>query len=537
MTQLFRRFARLLAVAGGCSLASWSLAGTPDSAYAPAAAMNLTPAQARLEAMKVEVALLGDPVTIRLPLGISVEGDGVVLRGQVPDETSRARALEVARQSCYLPVKDALTVPVKSSVGGLAIKQGARDTLIRQMGSKADRFVITATDDGQVKLDGDVASVEEKLQASRALRSVPGCTRVVNCLSVRGVEQANHLITVVSSDGQSVVCTPKADQPRPELDLERVQYSPEIYPPVPQVRQTVPSGLPLGPAASTAAVPPQPVTPAQTASAGCNCTQGAVYSHERPTMLERLSAWRHARVARRHQPATVKQEVATPTARPQPAASVMTVQPAQPARKGKPQHIDATPVSAPRLVPTPAEPPAPAEGPRLTGDATPWPPAYRTAPPATPAPADAMFQSRPLASLRPQARPVAPPPAPQLPPVVQPDEAAPSPTVVQAASRPEPKVPAPAEPVAAPVPLVKSEDRPEKAAPPPIRLTEKELSKRVSDACGKLAKEVRIEVGGDRGIIVHVYALPATEHLLVARLLHVPELGARNVQLHVHLAK
>lgn len=534
MTHLIRRIARLLCMAGGCSLASLSLASPPEPTHAPAATTNVTPAQARLEAMKVEVALLGDPVSMRLPLDISVDGHGVVVKGEVPDDSARRRVLELARQSCYLPVQDALTIPSQTMVEPLTLKKAARDSLVRQLGGKADRFVVTVTRDGQVKLDGDVSSVEEKLQASRLLRAVPGCTRVVNCLSVRGVEQAGHLITVVSSDGQTVVCTPRLDganaDARPELALQRVQYSPEIYPTGPRMQPTVPSGLPqativnVAPAAPIVSQAPAP------AAAGCGCNQGAVTTHERPSLFERLFAWRTSRTARRQQPATVPQEVYAPTYANQiPAGSPgLTAQPTKQGRTSRPRVIEATPVSSPRLVPTPVEPPpappALPEAPRQTGDATPWPPAYRSAP-VTPAPAAAKYQSRPLGALTNQPRQA----------VVAP----PAPAIVQTASMPEAKAPAalPTSVEALPAPTLKAEAKPEAAGPAPIRLTEKELTKRVSDACGKLAKEVRVEVGGDRGIIVHVFALPATEHLLVARLLHVPELGARNVQLHVHLAK
>jgi hypothetical protein len=68
-------------------------------------------------------------------------------------------------------------------------------------------------------------------------------------------------------------------------------------------------------------------------------------------------------------------------------------------------------------------------------------------------------------------------------------------------------------------------------------MSAKDLVDRVQKACGKLAREVKVEGGKDGTVSVHVFAMPATEHLLVTRLLQVPELSASNVSLNVHMAK
>jgi hypothetical protein len=211
----------------------------------------------------------------------------------------------------------------------------------------------------------------------------------------------------------------------------------------------------------------------------------------------------------------------------------------------RPRPAEGTPVNAPKVMtPSTAEPPLPPaqtappplapEGPPQTSDATVWPPAYRTGP-VTPAPANATYRSRPLANMVPprpafaEERPAAPRPAPKAaPPALQPTSAP--------ALLPQPVAPAVVREEAPRAEPAKVTPAAPEAAPAPIRLTEKELVKRVQDACGKLARNVTVEQGKDRTVLVHVYAVPATEHLLVARLLKVPELAARNVALHVHLA-
>jgi hypothetical protein len=409
---------------------------------------------------------------------------------------------------------------------------------------------------------------------------------VINCLAIRGPDQVGRPVTVVSSDGKSVFCAtrPQDAETRPELAIQRVQHNDDLPRPAPRPRATLPSGLSqvpviqppsprrVAPPAAPLVTPPAPpvqvtsapipvtppapsVTPAAAlattlpTSAPCGCAQGEMVAHERPTMLDKLMAWKHARAARKQPPAIVYSEVVTPA--PQPRAPigehVITVQPAKYAKPAKPRLHEAAPVSAPRYVPaaTPEPPPAPPEAPRQVGEPTPWPPAYRTGP-VTANPANMTYTSRPLASTAARSRqaapaPAVPAPAPQpamqpvtqMQPLEQPPAVA-APSVIQTSSVPEARQPAPAMTRVDPTPATPVM-KVGVASVPPIRLTEKELTRRISDACGKLAKEVKIEVA-DGNVVVHVYALPATEHLLVARLLHVHELGARNVQLHVHLA-
>ncbi len=522
MTHLIRRLARLLCVAGGCSLATFQPAYTQ---YTPQTGNTITlnAEQVRHEAMKVEVALLGDPVTMRLPLTVGLEDTGVVVKGIVPSEATRLRVLEVARQSCYLPVKDGLTVPSVVVGDTLTMKKQARDMLVRQLGSKADRFTITVAEDGQIQVEGEVNSIEEKLQVSRALRSVMGCSRVVNCLAVRGFDVVGKPITVIASDADRLVCSTLRSDPRtetkPELTLRQVQYSDEIYPPLPRMRTTVASGLP--PLRSVSSTSQAELIP----TSGCSCTQGAMVTHEKPGMLDKLGAWKNARTARRQQPGMVQQEPQIVThstsyhsAQPQPMPSA-------------PVNTAATHFSSNEL-PQYTTPPR-----NAAGEVTAWPPAYRSSPPNEP------LQNRPLATFRIPARQNASPAMPQSsqPVVQQPTTVVPAtgPSVVQASSAPQARVVAPLAAAPEIIPQrhsAQAEIKEDLNSPPPIRMTEKELHKRVGEACGKMAKEVRIEVLPDQKILVHVYALPATEHLLVSRLLHVTELGARNVQLHVHLA-
>jgi hypothetical protein len=56
------------------------------------------------------------------------------------------------------------------------------------------------------------------------------------------------------------------------------------------------------------------------------------------------------------------------------------------------------------------------------------------------------------------------------------------------------------------------------------------------NATGKLAREVRVEMGRDRRLTVHVYAGPAAEKEVITRLLQVSEIVSSNLRLQIHVA-
>ena len=125
-----------------------------------------------MEAMKVEMALLADLTTYHLAVKVNVKDDALELEGQVPDETCRQHTLDVARQACFLPVRDALTVLAAGPghpLPPVVLRKAVSDVLIRHLGPAAAAFDIQVQPNGQVCLRGQVASLEEKLTASRCL--------------------------------------------------------------------------------------------------------------------------------------------------------------------------------------------------------------------------------------------------------------------------------------------------------------------------------------------------------------------------------
>jgi osmotically-inducible protein OsmY len=561
MARFLRRAARLLVTAGAMSAAQIALASPP---YLPppeacssstgvhlVGSLHVTAGQAHLEAMKVEMAWLGDLTTYQLPVEVEIKGEVLEVHGQVYDEAGHQHAMEVARQACYLPVIDAIRVAPKAPeqpVSPEAIGRDAREALTKQFGARGAAFDVNVRGNGQIILRGKVSSVEEKLMASRCLRGLHGCTAIVNCLGVTPIRQDGHTITLVTSDGRHAVHgivsitaempddAPKAVAAEPDQPsmprTQQVATTPAILPPTPTV--TLPSGLPQArPTIATASItasattysttkpatyfeqpsgyattPPttvQPV-PVQTLPSYSNCTScnknvklTAVPAPSHPSLFERLKSLVQSK--KRTETTVI---VATPAA------------------------------SAPIQSAKAPEPPmAPVQTTAATSATTPanWPPAYRDAT-AVPGPASSPYQPKPLLLIR---RPV-PPSVPETP-VAVPVAPAPAPAANAPASPPVIHVSAITSSTSAPRPAVSpAASAPAPAAARTVSQSPAQLRKAVQKVCGKMAREVRVDKGSDHQTILHVVADPATEQQLIGKLLAMPEITATNVRLEIHVS-
>lgn len=170
----------------------------------------VSPAHTKLEEMKVELAWHADLATFSYELGARIAAGEMEVRGFVPNEAIKEKALQVARQHTVFPVKDQLKLlPTLTArtVGRPAeeVKEEAAQLLTERMGEEARSFDIKVTPVGEVTLGGTVHSVEEKLAASHLLRQVRGCGCVVNRLTVAATLRDGRMTTSVTRDGKETI--------------------------------------------------------------------------------------------------------------------------------------------------------------------------------------------------------------------------------------------------------------------------------------------------------------------------------------------
>jgi osmotically-inducible protein OsmY len=165
--------------------------GTAKSSPAKAAADK---GQRRAE-IDVELAWLADPITFPYFLEARVEGGSLSVRGYVPDKTVRDHALKLARVHTTYTIADNMrehpSLRVRLAKESPAQLQTAVvSTLKEALPRQYQKLQVQCAADGAVILRGPVASAEEKLAASHALRRLYGCSSVQNLTQIAGEFQA-----------------------------------------------------------------------------------------------------------------------------------------------------------------------------------------------------------------------------------------------------------------------------------------------------------------------------------------------------------
>lgn len=212
----------------------------------------LSEADKRLEEIKVELGLLSDIATFAYYLGARAAGETLEVRGYVPNDMVRQRALELARRNTFLTVKDALKIHTNLSIrpplrpAGV-LQQEAAELLQKNLGEPAKHMSVRVRPNGMVVLTGSIDSMEGKLEISRLFRQLSGCFGVINELRVAEMIRDGQRVVAVTQDGSMVV-------PPAALGMEPGQT--ELSPSEPAIK------MPVVPTPKAeAAPPPLPETP------------------------------------------------------------------------------------------------------------------------------------------------------------------------------------------------------------------------------------------------------------------------------------
>lgn len=197
MRRALRKAGWALTAAAGVGISSPAVAQAPvtrvigpaGQALPAGEVIVLTEGAARLEEGQVELALLADPLLFSYGLGAHVEGDALEVRGFVPTAAVREQALRVAREQTALRVTDKMKLhPTLASHASVDrpenIQRTAKELLEGTFPGHGKGMDVKADARGRVTVAGTIGSYEDKVLASRKLRQVPGCSCVVNQLSV-----------------------------------------------------------------------------------------------------------------------------------------------------------------------------------------------------------------------------------------------------------------------------------------------------------------------------------------------------------------
>jgi hypothetical protein len=139
----------------------------------------------RLMEILVELAWLADPATCAGLLEAHVDGAGLRVKGHVSDRSVHARALQIARLHCPMPVVDGLkedghTAGRPARIAAQQLQRAALTSLQASFPQATHAFKILCDANGKVRVSGFVVSFEEKLAVSQELRRLHGCSCVLN---------------------------------------------------------------------------------------------------------------------------------------------------------------------------------------------------------------------------------------------------------------------------------------------------------------------------------------------------------------------
>jgi hypothetical protein len=197
----------------------------------------LTEAQARFEEGQTELAFLANPMLFPYGLGAHVQAGVLEVRGYVPTEVARDEALRVARSQTTLAVVDKLKVhPTLAGHGGVDkpenIQRAARALLEESIPDYGKRLEVRCDARGHVTVSGSVGSYEDRLLVSRKLRQVPGCSCVINELTLGTTHEARP-VQKTSATTALHEAPPPSSKPTPKL------WEPVAPPPPPPAPITV----------------------------------------------------------------------------------------------------------------------------------------------------------------------------------------------------------------------------------------------------------------------------------------------------------
>jgi osmotically-inducible protein OsmY len=152
--------------------------------------------QDRLTEMKVELAWLANPATAPYPIELRVTGNVLSMRGFVPDQQVRVQAVKTAREASGMRVVDELKTSKRVLSYAVtrpdeAVLHDVVETLRKSLPHLDRRVNVTGWKNGQVVVEGAVATIDDKLAVSRCLHRASGCKCVVNKLQILSRPEEN----------------------------------------------------------------------------------------------------------------------------------------------------------------------------------------------------------------------------------------------------------------------------------------------------------------------------------------------------------
>ncbi|MFL5329959.1 MAG: BON domain-containing protein [Gemmataceae bacterium] len=134
----------------------------------------------------VQVAWMADPALFACHLQAKPAAQGLEVCGFVPNEMIRQKAIQIAKSQFEgrvidrLQVQPGMPLAIARPAEPNELAATATNVMSDTLGDKVLGLQLSCPAPGRVEVTGTVGSAAEKLEISKSLRGVPGCTHVVN---------------------------------------------------------------------------------------------------------------------------------------------------------------------------------------------------------------------------------------------------------------------------------------------------------------------------------------------------------------------
>ncbi|MSR30957.1 MAG: BON domain-containing protein [Gemmataceae bacterium] len=160
----------------------------------------------RVEAIRVQVAFLADPVLSGCDLAVVYKDGQIVLKGKTPNWATQERAMLVAKQITHLKVRDEIRLfllapSIPPRLSKETLQKNANAFIASELTVAYPGIKVEAGADGSLAVSGPVVSLEDKLEVSKKLRKLHGCHLVWNRMAVQPMKLDGTVVTLVTNDG------------------------------------------------------------------------------------------------------------------------------------------------------------------------------------------------------------------------------------------------------------------------------------------------------------------------------------------------
>ncbi len=152
--------------------------------------------------MMAEIAWLGNPTTFHEHLSAVQVGECLEIHGAVSNEATRNLAMKLAREASHMTTVDHMQISLAPAPAAPArslnmVYRDSVQALYHSCPQLSRSLTVSTQDRGEVLVRGEVATLEERLAVSRALKTVAGCNCVKNQVRAR-VAGVNAIGTIAS---------------------------------------------------------------------------------------------------------------------------------------------------------------------------------------------------------------------------------------------------------------------------------------------------------------------------------------------------